>query len=197
MSWLLNELSPVDVSSGAEVYKFISNEAPSDTNKTGNLLASVCRNRETGVCARHRASKRTGRESRGWHWVRVGQNRLRGVGGWGGHGWSRHFALWDPRQWEMREWSPPHAAEMLTLTLSPLPGLQKRNRGGSGRGVQTCQRDRSRSMSTNTVSKQTQLHTHKLAWAQPKHMMSCVFSIWISLSALSVFLSSADSPSIL
>lgn len=50
MSWLLNELSPIDVNSRAEVYKFISNETPTDTNKTSNLLASVCRNGGNGVC---------------------------------------------------------------------------------------------------------------------------------------------------
>lgn len=44
MSWLLNELIPINVNSGAEVYKFIPNEMPTDTNKAGNLLGSVCRN---------------------------------------------------------------------------------------------------------------------------------------------------------
>lgn len=39
MSWLLNELSPIDVNFGAEVYKLISNETPTDTNKT---FVSVC-----------------------------------------------------------------------------------------------------------------------------------------------------------
>lgn len=48
MSRLLNELSPIDVTSGAEVYKFISNETPTDTNKTSHPLASVCRNGGTG-----------------------------------------------------------------------------------------------------------------------------------------------------
>lgn len=37
-----------------------------------------------------------------------------------------------------------------------------------GKNVQTCHRDRRRSMSTNSVSKQTQPQTHKLVLAQPK-----------------------------
>lgn len=54
MSWLLNELSPINVDFGAEVYKFISNETPTDTNKISNLLASVRRNEGggVGVCLR-------------------------------------------------------------------------------------------------------------------------------------------------
>lgn len=56
MSWLLNELSQIDVNSGAEVYKFISNETPSDTNKTSNLLASVWRNGRKLVCVCERGS---------------------------------------------------------------------------------------------------------------------------------------------
>lgn len=48
MSWLLNELSPINVDFGAEVYKFISNETPTDTNKISNLLASVRRNEGGG-----------------------------------------------------------------------------------------------------------------------------------------------------
>lgn len=55
MSWLLNELSPIEVNSGAEVYKFISNESPTDTNKTSNLLAYVCRH---GGIERQREGKR-------------------------------------------------------------------------------------------------------------------------------------------
>lgn len=65
----------------------------------------------------------------------------------------------------MREWSPSRAAEMLTLTFSLRLGPRK---GKEEKKVQTCHRDRSRSMSTNTVSKQTQPQTHKLALAQPK-----------------------------
>lgn len=40
----------------------------------------------------------------------------------------------------------------------PLPGLQKRR----GEKVLTCHRDRNRSMSTNTVRKQTQPQPHTL-----------------------------------
>lgn len=69
MSWLLNELSPINVDFGAEVYKFISNETPTDTNKISNLLASVRRNEGGGglvcVCERGCASRSVGRRSEG------------------------------------------------------------------------------------------------------------------------------------
>lgn len=51
MSWLLNELSPIDVNCGAEVYKFNSNETPTDTNKT---FVRICQEKRQGMCARAR-----------------------------------------------------------------------------------------------------------------------------------------------
>lgn len=48
MSWLLNELSPIDVNCGAEVYKFNSNETPTDTNKT---FVRICQEKRQGMCA--------------------------------------------------------------------------------------------------------------------------------------------------
>lgn len=49
MSWLLNELNPIDVNSGAEVYKFNSNETPTDTNKT---FVRICQEKHQGMCVR-------------------------------------------------------------------------------------------------------------------------------------------------
>lgn len=130
------------------------------TITASNILASVCRNCGTGVSLRvwkrWCAIRGRWRKSKGWHRVRVGKRKDLVGGGRGGVG---DEAVTLPREmlggerWE--DCLHRGCRNAYTNIFSP-PWPE--NRGG-GRKVQTFHRDRSGSIFTNSVGKQTQPHT--------------------------------------